>query len=70
MDVLSLGLRTTLDADAKTYWDETLNKQKDVVTSGYGLNYIESAIDKDTSSVTKYSVNEQNTPYKISKSVE
>lgn len=70
LDVLSLGLRTTLDADAKTYWDETLNKQKDVVTSGYGLNYIESAIDKDTSSVTKYSVNEQNTPYKISKSVE
>lgn len=70
LDVLSLGLRTTLDADAKSYWDETLNKQKDVVTSGYGLNYIESAIDKDTSSVTKYSVNEQNTPYKISKSVE
>ena len=70
LDVLSLGLRTTLDADAKSYWDETLNKQKDVVTSGYGLNYIKSAIDKNTSSVTTYSVNEQNTPYKISKSVE
>lgn len=70
LDTLSLGLRTTLDADAKSYWDETLNKQKDVVGSGYGLNYIESAINKDTSSVTKYSVDEENTPYKISKSIE
>ncbi len=70
LDTLSLGLRTTLDADAKSYWDETLNKQKDVVGSGYGLNYIESAINKDTSSVTKYSVDEENTPYKVSKSVE
>lgn len=70
LDTLSLGLRTTLDADAKSYWDETLNKKKDVVGSGYGLNYIESAINKDTSSVTKYSVDEKNTPYKVSKSVE
>ncbi len=70
LDTLSLGLRTTLDADAKSYWDETLNKQKDVVGSGYGLNYIESAINKNTSSVTKYSVDEENTPYKVSKSVE
>lgn len=70
LDTLSLGLRTTLDADAKSYWDETLNKQKDVVGSGYGLNYIESAINKDTSSVTKYSVDEENTPYKVSKSIE
>lgn len=70
LDTLSLGLRTTLDADAKSYWDETLNKQKDVVGSGYGLNYIESAINKDTSSVTKYSVDEKNTPYKVSRSVE
>ncbi len=70
LDTLSLGLRTTLDADAKSYWDETLNKQKDVVGSGYGLNYIESAINKDTSSVTKYSVNEENTPYKVSTSIE
>lgn len=70
LDTLSLGLRTTLDADAKSYWDETLNKKKDVVGSGYGLNYIESAINKDTSSVTKYSVDEKNTPYKASKSVE
>lgn len=70
LDTLSLGLRTTLDADAKSYWDETLNKQKDVVGSGYGLNYIESAINKDTSSVTKYSVDEENTPYKTSKSIE
>lgn len=70
LDTLSLGLRTTLDTDAKSYWDETLNKQKDVVTSGYGLNYIESAISKDTSSVTKYSVDEENTPYKVSRSIE
>lgn len=70
LDTLSLGLRTTLDAEAKSYWDETLNKQKDVVGNGYGLNYIESAINKDTSSVTKYSVDEENTPYKVSKSIE
>lgn len=70
LDTLSLGLRTTLDADAKSYWAETLNKQKDVVTSGYGLNYIESAINKDTSSVTKYSVDEENTPYKVSRSID
>lgn len=70
LDTLSLGLRTTLDADAKSYWDETLNKQKDVVDNGYGFNYIQSAIDKNTSSVTKYSVNEQNTPYKVSESID
>ena len=70
LDTLSLGLRTTLDADAKYYWDETLSKQKDVVENGYGLNYIESAINKDTSSVTKYSVDKQNTPYKVSKSID
>ena len=70
LDVLSLGLRSTLDADAKSYWDETLNKRKDVVGSGYGLNYIETAINKSTSSVTKYSVEEENTPYKVSKSIE
>lgn len=70
LDVLSLSLRTTLDTDAKSYWDETLNKQKDVVDNGYGFNYIKSAINKDTSSVTKYSVDEVNTPYKVSKSIE
>lgn len=70
LDTLSLGLRTTLDADAKSYWDETLNKQKDVVDNGYGLNYIQSAIDKNTSSVTKYSVSEANTPYKVSESID
>jgi RHS repeat-associated protein len=70
LDTLSLGLRTTLDADAKYYWDKTLNKQKDVVENGYGLNYIETAINKDTSSVTKYSVDKQNTPYKVSKSID
>lgn len=70
LDTLSLGLRTTLDADAKSYWDETLNKQKDVVDNGYGFNYIQSAINKSTSSVTKYSVNEQNTPYKVSESID
>lgn len=70
LDTLSLGLRTTLDADAKSYWDETLNKQKDVVDNGYGFNYIQSAIDKNTSSVTKYSVEEQNTPYKVSESID
>lgn len=70
LDTLSLGLRTTLDADAKSYWDETLNKQKDVVDNGYGFNYIQSAIDKNTSSVTKYSVSEANTPYKVSESID
>lgn len=70
LDTLSLGLRTTLDADAKSYWDETLNKQKDVVDNGYGFNYIQSAINKSTSSVTKYSVNEQNTLYKVSESID
>lgn len=70
LDTLSLGLRSTLDADAKSYWDETLHKQKDVVDNGYGFNYIQSAIDKNTSSVTKYSVNEQNTPYKVSESID
>ncbi|MFR5875292.1 MAG: RHS repeat-associated core domain-containing protein [Eubacterium sp.] len=70
LDTLSLGLRTTLDADAKSYWDETLNKQKDVVDNGYGFNYIQSAIDKNTSSVTKYSVDEVNTPYKASESID
>lgn len=70
LDTLSLGLRTTLDADAKSYWDETLNKQKDTVGNGYGLNYIESTINKDTSSVTKYSVDKENTPYKVSESID
>lgn len=70
LDTLSLGLRTTLDADAKSYWDETLNKQKDVVDNGYGFNYIQSVINKNTSSVTKYSVDEQNTPYKVSESID
>lgn len=70
LDTLSLGLRTTMDADAKSYWEETLHKQKDVVDNGYGFNYIQSAINKSTSSVTKYSVNEQNTPYKVSESID
>ena len=35
-----------------------------------GEKYIQSAIDKNTSSVTKYSVNEQNTPYKVSESID
>lgn len=47
-----------------------LCKQKDVVDNGYGFNYIQSAINKSTSSVTKYSVNEQNTPYKVSESID
>lgn len=70
LDTLSLGLRTTLDADAKSYWEETLHKQKDVVDNGYGFNYIQSAINKSTSSVTKYSVDETNTPYKIGRSID
>ena len=70
LDTLSLGLRTTMDADAKSYWEETLHKQKDVVDNGYGFNYIQSAINKSTSSVTKYYVNEQNTPYKVSESID
>lgn len=46
------------------------HNQKDVVDNGYGFNYIQSAINKSTSSVTKYSVNEQNTPYKVSESID
>lgn len=48
----------------------TYASKKDVVDNGYGFNYIQSAIDKNTSSVTKYSVNEQNTPYKVSESID
>lgn len=69
LDILSLGLRKTTDTNAKNYWNETLKKRSDVVGSGYGFNYIESAINKTTSSVTKYSVNEMNTPYRVSKSI-
>lgn len=69
LDNLSLGLRKTTDTNAKNYWNETLKKRSDVVGSGYGFNYIESAINKTTSSVTKYSVNEMNTPYRVSKSI-
>lgn len=70
LDVLSLGLRTTLDTDAKAYWDETLKKRNDVVDNGYGFNYIESAINKNTSSVTKYSVDDMDTPYRVSESID
>lgn len=69
LDILSLGLRKTKDTNAKNYWNETLKKRSDVVGSGYGFNYIESAINKTTSSVTNYSVNEMNTPYRVSKSI-
>lgn len=68
-DSLALGLRTTNDNEALLYWDNVLDKKKNIVDSGYGLNYIQSAISKNTSSVTKYSVNEMNTPYRSTISI-
>jgi len=69
-DVLGLGLSTTNDSAAQSYWDEAFDKKKDVVDNGYGLNYVQSAISKNTSSVTRYSVNKMNTPYKTTESIE
>lgn len=68
-DVLGLGLSTTNNSATKSYWDKALGKKANVVDSGYGLNYIQSAITKNTSSITKYSVEETNTPYKSAKSI-
>lgn len=68
-DVLGLGLSTTSNSETKSYWDKALGKKANVVDSGYGLNYIQSAIEKNTSSITKYSVDETNTPYKSAKSI-
>lgn len=69
-DVLGLNLSTTNDSTAQSYWDEAFGKKKDVVDNGYGLNYVQSAISKNTSSVTKYSVNETNTPYQTTETIE
>lgn len=68
-DALALGLRTTNNYDTLKYWDNALDKKSNIVDSGYGLNYIQSAITKNRSSVTKYSIEETNTPYKSAQSI-
>ncbi len=69
-DILGLGLKTTKNKNAQNYWNEVLDKKSDIVDNGYGLSYIQSAIKKNTSSITKYSVNNTNTPYKATESIE
>lgn len=69
-DVLGLNLSTTNDSVAQSYWDEAFGKKKDIVDNSYGLNYVQSAISKNTSSVTKYSVNKTKTPYQTTESIE
>lgn len=68
-DILGMELRTTNDSAARTFWDDTFKKSNNTVNNGYGLNYIKSNISKNTSSVSKYSVDINNTPYRTSNTI-
>ena len=70
LNTLGLQLSTTTDSDVIEYWDDTLNNNSNTVDTAYGLNYMDSVISKNTSSVTSYSVINQNTPYKVAYAIE
>ncbi len=62
-------LGTNTNSSVGDYWDRKLGRIDNTVEQKYSTSYINSLINKNSSSVTKYSVNYYNTPYRIAESV-
>lgn len=69
LNILGLKLSTTTDATRLNYWKKTFNSVNNTIETPYGMNYINSVTTKQTSSVTKYEVKNQNSPYKTAEVV-
>lgn len=69
LNILGIKLSTNTDSSVNEYWNTVLGNVDNTVGLKSGIEYINQSINKNSSSITEYSVKSYNTPYKISESI-
>ena len=69
LNILGIKLSTNTDSNVNEYWNTALGNVDNTVGPKNGIDYINQSINKNSSTITEYSVKSYNTPYKISESI-
>lgn len=69
LDVLGLKLKTNTNINVSKFWNTVLSKNSNTVGNNYNIDYFDSNISVKTSSNTKYTISNNNSPYKTNPAI-